>query len=301
MDKDIVQKLKKGRDHYDAKEYDKAEAYLTKVIEKGVRFADVMNMLGVIYHGQGRPALAENYFEQALIINPNYIEAALNLAVTYNDLGQYGKARSLYRHISNIKDSKPDKIEPFARGKLANMHANLAEAYAEVGDLNRAISQYREALELCSDFVDIRTKLGRVLRDAGRIEEACDELEKAKIAKPLYLPARFSLGITYLALGNRDLAKREWLAVLEADPNNTTAEMYLKMVNQMLAEEEAHEVGVNLEVSYPGPKPSENPDDDLNFSFEGESSNLSSLDTDPGPDPRGPTSDLRSFDKRETH
>ncbi len=285
MDKDIVQKLKKGREHYEAREYDKAEAYLVKVVDRGVRFADVMNMLGVIYHGQGRLALAESYFEQAMTINPNYIEAALNLAVTYNDLGQYRKARSLYRHISNIRDAKPDKIEPFARGKLANMHANLAEAYAEVGDLSHAASQYREALELCPDFVDIRTKLGRTLRDAGRVEEACDELEKAKIAKPLYLPARFSLGITYLALGNRDLAKREWEAVLEADPSNTTAQMYLRMVDQMLAEEEAHEVGVNLEIACPGPPPSDHPDDDLNFTFEGETSNVSAFETDPGPDP----------------
>ena len=122
MDSDTLHKLNKGREHYNAREYDRAEAYLSKVVDAGVRFADVMNMLGVIYHGQGRLALAESFFEQALIINPNYIEAALNLAVTYNDLGQYSKAKSLYRHISQVRESKPDKIEPFARGKIANMH-----------------------------------------------------------------------------------------------------------------------------------------------------------------------------------
>lgn len=286
MDKEIVHKLKKGRDHYAAREYEKAEAYLAKVVETGTRFADVMNMLGVIYHGQGRLALAESYFEQALTINPSYIEAALNLAVTYNDLGQYAKAKSLYRHISNIKDAGPDKIEPFARGKIANMHARLARAYADVGDLDRAITQYRNALELCPDFVDIRTKFGQVLRDAGRLEEACEEFQKAKIFKPQYLPARFSLGITYLALGDRELAKREWTAVLEADPNNVTAQMYLKMVDQMLAQEEAHEAGVNLEVSRPSPCPPKRTEEELSFSFNGATSNLSSLDTDPSPDPR---------------
>lgn len=286
MDSDIVHKLNKGREHYAAKEFDKAEAYLSKVMDAGIQFADVMNMLGVIYHGQGRLALAESLFEKAMITNPNYIEAALNLAVTYNDLGQYSKAKSLYRHISNVRESKPDKIEPFARGKIANMHANLAQAYSEVGDVNRAISQYREALELCPEFVDIRTRFGQLLRDAGQLEEACDELEKAKISKPQYLPARFSLGITYLALGNRELAKREWSAVLEADPTNTTAVMYLKMVDQMIAQEEAQEAGVNLEVSRPSPEPPKPAEEELSFAFNGERSNLSSLDTDPGPDPR---------------
>ena len=285
MDTEIVHKLKLGREHYAAREYDKAEAYLLKVVDAGIRYADVMHILGVIYHSQGRLALAESYFEQALTINPNYIEAALNLAITYNDLGQYTKAKSLYHHISNVKNARPDKIEPFARGKIANMHAALAQAYAEAGELSRAAAQYREALELCPDFVDIRTKFGQLLRDAGQLQEACDELEKAKICRPQYLPARFSLGITYLALGDRELAKREWSAVLEADPDNSTAEMYLKMVDQMLAQDEAAEAGVNLEISRPSPSPPKRENDELTFLFNGERSSLTSLDTNSGTDP----------------
>ena len=134
--------------------------------------------------------------------------------------------------------------------------------------------------------MDIRTRFGQLLRDAGRLEDACDELERAKISKPQYLPARFSLGVTYLALGNRELAKREWTAVLEADPENVVAEMYLKMVNQMIAQEEAQEVGLNLEISRPAPETPKKSTEELAFSFNGETSNLTSLDTDPGPDPR---------------
>jgi len=290
MDKDIVLKLKKGREHYAAKEYDKAEAYLIKVMDAGIRFPDVMNMLGVIYHGQGRLAMAESLFEQALTTNPYYVEAALNLAVTYNELGQYGKSKALYRHISDIKEAKPDKIEPFARGKIANMHAHLAKAYIDAGDPFKAIEQYHCALELCPDFADIRTKLGQILRDVGRLEEACDELEKAKISRPNYLPARISLGVTYLALNNQELAKSEWKAVLEADPDNTAAELYLRVTEQILAQEEALEVGVVLEVTKP-PLEAQNNSDDLSFTYNGETSRLSSLDTDPGPDPR-------FFDKR---
>ena len=277
MDKDLIHKLKKGREHYEAREYGKAEAYLAKVIESGLKYADVMNMMGVIYHSKGQLTIAQDYFGKALTINPNYIEAALNLAVTYNDLGQYPKAKHLFDHITKLKNDQNEKIEPFAKGKLANMHADIAEAYVDVGDLTNAIEQYRQALGLCPDFVDIRTRLGQVLRDAGQLESACEEFEKAKVRRPSYLPARFSLGITYLALGDRELAKREWTAVMDAEPENSTAEMYLKMVDHMIAQEEAAEAGVIVEVTQPEKRPSQ-VEAELDFNFGGELSNLSALD-----------------------
>jgi tetratricopeptide (TPR) repeat protein len=286
MDKELQHKLKKGREHYDAREYGKAEAYLAKAIESGVRYADVMNMMGVIYHSKGQLTIAQDYFNKALGINPNYIEAALNLAVTYNDLGQYPKAKALFDHITKLKNDQNEKIEPFAKGKIANMHAEIAEAYVDVGDFTSAIEQFRHALSLCPDFVDIRTRLGQVMRDAGQLEAACEEFEKAKIRRPSYLPARFSLGITYLALGDRELAKREWAAVLEAEPDNATAEMYLKMVDHMIAQEEAAEAGVIVEVSPPEKRPSEAKEEELSFKFRGETSNLTAIDKallDPGP------------------
>ena len=81
MDKEILHLLERGREHYENREYDKAEAYLLKVAENQDGFADVMNMLGVIYHDKGQVGSAQEYFEKALRINPKYTEAALNLAL----------------------------------------------------------------------------------------------------------------------------------------------------------------------------------------------------------------------------
>ena len=95
MDKETHRRLEKGREHYENREYDKAEAYLLKVVEAEDSFADVMNMLGVIYHDKGQVAFAQEYFEKALRINPHYTEAALNLAVTYNEQGRYNQANQI--------------------------------------------------------------------------------------------------------------------------------------------------------------------------------------------------------------
>ncbi|MDJ0765697.1 MAG: tetratricopeptide repeat protein [Myxococcota bacterium] len=278
MDKEIMRRLHKGREHYENQEYEKAEANLLKVAASEDGFADVMNMLGVINHDKGQVAYAQEYFEKALRINPRYTEAALNLAVTYNEQGRYAQAKQIYTHVTSFSADKRKEIEPFARGKLANMHADLGRAYAELQLIESAVEQFRHALELCPDFVDIRTRLGQILRDAGDLDGACAEFEKVKIERPTYLPARISLGVTYFALNDRELARKEWEAALEIDPEDKAAQMYLKMVNQLLAMEEAEAAGMRVEVETPTSEKRPG-GDELSFTFNGERSEVMPVST----------------------
>src|SRR5262245_3858324 len=133
MDERIKQLLLLGREHYGKREYEKAEQMLRLVLDEEDRFADVHDMLGVIAHSRGNFIQAERHFERALQINPNYTEAALNLAVTYNDRGKYEKAREVYARIKGSPTGNANTLDPFARGKLANMHADLGQAYADAG------------------------------------------------------------------------------------------------------------------------------------------------------------------------
>jgi tetratricopeptide (TPR) repeat protein len=91
-------------------------------------------MLGVVYHAQGRFQDAEGAFETALRLNPRYTEAALNLSVTYNDRGKYDLAREVYRRAVTASASQPGSLDQFARGKLADMHADLGAARRPVPD-----------------------------------------------------------------------------------------------------------------------------------------------------------------------
>ena len=118
MDERIKHLLLQGREHYDNREFDKAEKVLTQVLKENRGFADVYNMLGVIYHDQGRFTQAQECFEQALDINPAYTEAALNLAVTYNDLGKYVDAKRVYGEAMARSRSQPRSLDFFARGKF---------------------------------------------------------------------------------------------------------------------------------------------------------------------------------------
>ena len=130
------------------------------------KFADVHDMLGVIAHNAGRYVDAER-LERALALNPNYTEAALNLAVTYNDRGKFAKAREIYKRIKGRPTGDTAALDPFARGKIANMHAELAQAYIDANMPREAIGEYEKAVRLCPDFADLHTKLGTLLRQSG--------------------------------------------------------------------------------------------------------------------------------------
>src|ERR1041384_3381959 len=101
MDDHIKQLLLLAREHYAKREYDKAEPLLRQVAKQTDRYADVFDMLGVIAHSAGDFVLARDWFERALVLNPNYTEAQLNLMVTLNDLGEYNEARKLYGQIKS--------------------------------------------------------------------------------------------------------------------------------------------------------------------------------------------------------
>jgi tetratricopeptide (TPR) repeat protein len=230
MEEHTKQLLMLGREHYQKREFEKAEQMLRQVLENDDRLADVHDMLGVICHSRGNFTQAEHHFERALALNPNYTEAALNLAVTYNDRGKYEAAREVYARIRGAPGGSLQGLDPFARGKIANMHAEVGQAYADAGLPKEAIAEYEKAVSLCPQFADLRTKLGMLLREINDLPKARHQYEAAIEARPGYVPARIQLGITLLSLGEADKAREHWTKVLEIEPDNARAKMYLKMM-----------------------------------------------------------------------
>jgi tetratricopeptide (TPR) repeat protein len=228
MDEHFRQLLLIGREHYDRGEYEQAAELLKKVVEHTDRFADVFDMLGVIEHGRGDLTLARSYFEKAVSLNPGYTEAQLNLMVTLNDLGEYERARQIYAGIRH-RGGGGRELDPFAKGKIANMHAALSQAYQDVGMTMEAITELEKAVDLCPTFADLRTRLGVLYRDAGDLKRAREQFERAKVDNPKFLQARILLAVLCLSAGDNDTAIVELEDVLGLDPTNKAAQMYLRI------------------------------------------------------------------------
>jgi tetratricopeptide (TPR) repeat protein len=197
-------------------------------------FADVYNMLGVIYHDQGRYQTALRAFEAALRVNPRYTDAALNLAIVYNDTGKYEAAREAYQQALSCSEATSDQPDRFVKGKLANMYADIGDVWASSGKFREAALEYQRALDLCH-LRRHPAKLAAAHRDAGERDKAIAEYEEIVRQNPEWVPARLSLGVALQAAGRKAEAVEQWNAVLRLSPGNRSAEIYLKLAAESAA------------------------------------------------------------------
>lgn len=235
MDDELRKQLALGREAFDKRELIDAERILGKVLEQHDALADVHNMMGLIAHNRGDFNKAQRHFERALALNAAYTDAALNLAVTYTDIGKYDQAQATLQRLglrtkpaSGAPAPGPDKIEQFARGKLANMHAEVAQAYADLGLIDDAIHELERAITLAPSFADLRHRLAQHLQSKGRLDEAKQQLNAALEHSPHYLPAKLRLGSVLVAQGDVEGARAAWNEVLALDPDHPIAKMYLR-------------------------------------------------------------------------
>lgn len=219
--------IQSGKKYFESKNYARAQNYFLKVLRTGTRYADVLNLLGVVYHIEGRFNDAIKSFEEALDINPDYIEASLNLAVLYNDLGEYKKAKELF---ARVRKKKPvSRLDAVMSGKIANMHAEIGDTYRGIGKYVEAIDEYKMALKLCPTFADIRTKLGMAYRENNQRDLSIKEFSDVIRQSPKFNAAYLQLGISYYSAGQKDKAEKTWRDLLKKDDKNEIARMYLRL------------------------------------------------------------------------
>jgi tetratricopeptide (TPR) repeat protein len=219
-----------GRKAFDERKYDRALKYLEKAAIEKNDYADVFNMLGLIYYYNGRFNDAVLSFKKALSINPSYTEASLSLSVVYNETGMFEKGRAAYEMAKTSRKDTSTYLDPYVKGRVANMHAALGAVYKDLGLYAEAIDEFKKALVLRPEFVDIKTELGAAYRDSMDFDNAIRELSEAINLNKSYVMPRIQLGLTYYTMGRNELAKEQWLKVVESHPEDKMAQMYMTLL-----------------------------------------------------------------------
>jgi tetratricopeptide (TPR) repeat protein len=88
-----------GDEAYQRGDLQIAEACFRHVLNARPNYADVRNRLGVVLTAQGRDEEAIDQFIAAIRINPRYVEAHINLAIAYYELGYTEQAKAHYQQV----------------------------------------------------------------------------------------------------------------------------------------------------------------------------------------------------------
>lgn len=221
-----------GKEAFSEGRQEDAQRFFAKLLDLGCRFADVLNLMGVMAFEKSDWAAAEGWFREALQINPRYTEACLNLAVTLNEQGKYDEGVEVFQQACQASRVDQGEVDPYVKGRLSNLHADVGEIYHGLGLHDEAVAEYHKALALGPGFPDLRTRLGILFRDMGEHGRAVEEFSRVKREHPHYPAASIQLGITYYSRGQIDLAAEEWRSILRRDPDNSQAQMYLKLTEK---------------------------------------------------------------------
>ncbi len=154
------------------------------------------------------------HYREAVRLNPDYVQAWLELGKTYYDQGNYELSIAAF---SQIPGSSPMARE-------ANFYLGLA-AYAQ-GDFGKSESAF--------DFVAAHLPLAEVYNNLGVVaacrgqKKAAEDFERAIQNDPSDPDYHFNLAVTLARAGDRDGATRELRTTLEHRPNDVDAKMLLE-------------------------------------------------------------------------
>jgi tetratricopeptide (TPR) repeat protein len=232
MDVSPSQLLEQAKERFALEDYYGCVHLLEELVGTGRAYADAHHLLALSYFlvGQAERALAS--VDNALKLNPRYLEALMHRGVILSALGRAQEADQAFDAARAAGGGDRSGMAGHHASQLANQHAALGEAYAEAGVPAQAIEQYQTALRLGPAFQDLRYRLAHLLLEAGRAPEARQELETLVGARPQSAEGRAALGLACYLAGDVTAARDIWMTLAEERPGDTRVKAYLSMLRR---------------------------------------------------------------------
>jgi len=168
---------------------------------------------------------ADAFYRQALALDPNFAEAAAELA-----------RNRLWGHwfISPLGPAQLEEVKALIDRALA-LAPNSPEAHLALGlffywghrQYENALAEFNRTLELQPNNADARAYCSWVYRRRGEWERSLADSQRAEELAPRDATIPTNIGVSYYALRLWKDAERAQLRALAMDPHNTQAGMFL--------------------------------------------------------------------------
>jgi tetratricopeptide (TPR) repeat protein len=176
--------------------------------------ANVHLRRGVDLEKEGRLADAVAEHERAVDLDPDIVQARINLVILYGRLGNFDKAHEHYQAALNTG------------APHAELHYNFGVLAVDKGRIREAKAAFAEALKLNPQYAAAHNNLGFLLEAEGRRDEAEKSYRAAIDNQPNYRLARFHLGRLLAQKGRPREAIAEFQQTLEPVDEQTPQFLY---------------------------------------------------------------------------
>jgi tetratricopeptide (TPR) repeat protein len=176
---------------------DAAASALKEIVRQNPKFGLALLNLGAVLYRQGRFTDSAGVYSSALQIDTVSDAARLSLSKVLSTLVRYDQAKLL---LETYLRAHPDSMEA---------HYLLGTAYLGLGALGPSAVELQEAVQLNEADYDSQYKLGTVLRESGKYEEAISHLKRAAALRPISREVHFQLFRAYYQSNQRELADQE--------------------------------------------------------------------------------------------
>ena len=150
---------------------------------------------------------------QALDAVQDLLKDYPNEPVLFNIKGAcYADLGQLDVAITNYKEAITIKPD------YAKAHFNLAGSLHDLGQLETAVQSYQKAIEIDASYAEAYNNLGNVYQELKQVDSAVQNYKRALEIKPDYVAAQYSLGNTFMELGQLEEAVKSYKAALKLKP-----------------------------------------------------------------------------------
>lgn len=177
--------------------------------------------MAVVAHQNGELTKAERFY-RAILNSPKDFPAATRdvdiTATAYNNLGFILQQQGdLEPAISNYRQAA--RINP----NYSEAHNNLGYALQLSGTANAAIASYRRAIKINPAFVEAYHNLGQALREVGSLKNSADCYQKIVDLQPNNADAHNAFGAALQLKGDLDAAIQSFETAVRLDPEFSEA------------------------------------------------------------------------------
>lgn len=208
---DVFNNLSRAREIGMEGKAEEAIRIIEKIISEDPNISDAYFTLGNIYFRIGQFDRAINNFQQSLVLKPDDVFAAINMANCYLRLGKPEEAEKFL--LDFINKGFPDSQIYFLLGNMKFFEQRYDEA----------IKYYQECLNLNPDSASAYNALGAVYFQLGEIDKAEQNLVQALKFNPELTNVNYNLAQVYEAKGMVDKAIVAYQEELKHSPKHFKA------------------------------------------------------------------------------